>query len=519
MSISGAAVNDRTSQDQGTDTELLLAQIAPDDPPSGATAVTEAETAAEREGVIRSGKLAGKSMGAAIWIVAAPVFVQQLMQACVGMVDKMLAGRLPDGLATPGLDAVGVGSYVGWFTGIALAGLGIGGQAIISRAIGMGDREQSHRALGQSMTLSVIWGGLVGVVLWMLAAPVARLCGLQGESAIMCRQYVFWIGAAMPFTGIMQVGAMCLHGAGETVRPSWIALWVNIVNIVFSWALSGVDVSINGRVYENPFSYDMHVAGIATGTAISSLAGALMTLWVLGRGVKDLRLEWRHTPLDRAMVKRVVRLGVPNFMEGISMWGVNLFVLMFIGRIAIGEAQPNGLQGAHIVAVQWEAFSFLPGFAIGIAAGALAGQYLGAGNQRLATRAVMTCTLLAAALMGALGVAFILWGEWLTTLVSSEPVHLAHVPRLLAICGAVQVFFAVAIVVRQGLRGAGDAIWTLVITTASSYGVRLPLAYLLGVHFGLGIEGIWYGLCGELCVRAVLFAIRFLHGGWRQLKV
>ena len=55
------------------------------------------------------------------------------------------------------------------------------------------------------------------------------------------------------------------------------------------------------------------------------------------------------------------------------MWAVNLFVLQFIGIIgarAGDGAAGEGLQGAHIIAIQWEAFSFMPGFAIGTAAGA-----------------------------------------------------------------------------------------------------------------------------------------------------
>jgi Na+-driven multidrug efflux pump len=201
------------------------------------------------------------------------------------------------------------------------------------------------------------------------------------------------------------------------------------------------------------------------------------------------------------------------------MWAVNLFVLLFIGLIATRTGDGEGLQGAHIIAVQWEAFSFMPGFAIGTAAGALAGQYLGAGNPAMARRAVVVCTAIGVTLMGGLGVVFILCGGWLTAVVSSEPVHLEHTPRLLAICGATQIFFASAMVIRQGLRGVGDTRWTLFITTVSSYGVRLPAAWLLGVVLGWGLEGIWIGLCGELGVRALRFAARFASRGWERIEV
>jgi Na+-driven multidrug efflux pump len=81
------------------------------------------------------------------------------------------------------------------------------------------------------------------------------------------------------------------------------------------------------------------------------------------------------------------------------------------------------------------------------------------------------------------------------------------------------VFFAVSMVIRQALRGVGDTMWTFAITTFSCYGIRLPAAWLLGIVLEMGLVGVWIALCGELIVRAALFFIRFLHGGWALRKV
>jgi Na+-driven multidrug efflux pump len=35
----------------------------------------------------------------------------------------------------------------------------------------------------------------------------------------------------------------------------------------------------------------------------------------------------------------------------------------------------------------------------------------------------------------------------------------------------------------------------------------------------MGLEGIWIALCGEFTIRAGLFTLRFLHGGWRKIAV
>lgn len=482
-------------------------------------AMEQAESLDASEGLIKSGKLAGLTMWGAIWTLAIPVLIQQTMQAMVGMADKVFAGQLPQEMVKPALDAVGVGAYVNWFMGVALTGLGIGGQALIARAMGSGNSRESHKALGQAMTLSIIWGAVVGVILWFIVDPLSHMCGLNDQAAVFCRQYVRYMAIAMPFSGFMLVGSMCLYGAGETTKPSLIAIEVNIVNIVMSWLFSGVDLTYAGHTLENPGWFHLHVIGIALGTAVGYLWGAGRTWMVLRKGVKDLRLNVEDCWLERSMVWRITRIGFPNFLEGLSMWGVNLFVLTYIGMVGMYSGVDSGFQGAHIIAVQWEAFSFMPGFAIGTAAGALAGQYLGAGNPQMAKRAILACTGLAAVVMGLLGIVFITQGEALTRMISHEPVHLQHVPNLLKICGSVQVFFAITMVFRNGLRGVGDANWTFFITTISSYGVRLPLAYLLGVHYQMGLEGIWIALCGEFTVRCALFAARFFHGGWMRIKV
>jgi Na+-driven multidrug efflux pump len=69
-------------------------------------------------------------------------------------------------------------------------------------------------------------------------------------------------------------------------------------------------------------------------------------------------------------------------------------------------------------------------------------------------------------------------------------------------------------VIRQALKGVGDTKWTFIITTISSWGIRIPAAWYLGVHLEMGLIGIWWAMCGEMMVRAVMFYARFRRKGW-----
>jgi Na+-driven multidrug efflux pump len=110
-------------------------------------------------------------------------------------------------------------------------------------------------------------------------------------------------------------------------------------------------------------------------------------------------------------------------------------------------------------------------------------------------------------------------GDTLAHLMSRDPVIIAEVPKTLFICGIVQVFFAMALVIRQGLKGCGDAKGTFRITLVSTVLIRVPLAYVCGVVLGWGLAGIWIGLCVELGVRGLLFLARFMGGNWEKVKV
>lgn len=474
------------------------------------------------EGQIRSGRLAGKSLRLAIALLAAPVFLDQLLSATVGLADKVLTGGLPEG-ATAALDGVGAGSYVGWFLGIALSSVGIGSLAIIARAMGRGETREAALGLGQALLAAVVWGLVIAGFLLVGAPGLAKVAGLAPEAAAACVSYVRSIALGVPFMAVLLVGMMSLHGAGEAIRPFFIMLVVNVVNVIASWLLSGAHFGWFGLDLDSPGR--LGVAGIGLGTAIAHTVGALLLVALLLRGVKDLRLEgWALRPRV-PMLARIVRVGLPAFLDGAGVWIGNIVVIAIVGKIAAAEGAAAGgpplvgLLGAHIIAIQWEAFSFLPGFAMGTAAATLVGQYLGAGNARMATRSVWACAAVAALFMSAAALAFLFAGDFLTRQISRDPLHLELVPQLLFIAGCIQPAFAIAMVLREAIRGAGDTRWAMAINWGSTFLVRVPLSYVVGYTMGHGLVGVWVVLCGEIVVRAFLLLARFLHGGWRRVTV
>jgi Na+-driven multidrug efflux pump len=282
----------------------------------------------------------------------------------------------------------------------------------------------------------------------------------------------------------------------------------------------------------NPFTFDMGVRGIALGTLVAHGVGTVIILWMAVSGTWGIRLMRRRLRPHWHTLRRLVRLGVPNFAETGGMWFGNFLIMLMVGQL--GRKAGVELMGAHIVAVRIESFSFMPGLAMGTAAATLVGQYLGAGSPSLARKSVMRCAVVACVVMGVLGTAFIVLPAAITGLLTEQAIHMKLTPTLIRIAGVVQIPFAVGIVYRSAIRGAGDVKAAMWLTWLTTYGVRLPLCYALsGVDFALpggavlrnpfhfegGLVWLWVGLCSEMVIRSIFFAARFFHGGWTRARV
>jgi Na+-driven multidrug efflux pump len=495
------------------------------------------------DGRLMGGQLAGLTMTGAIITLTWPILAESFLNSTVGLTDTILsAGINDDGAST---DAVSGSSMILWFVQLVVQAIGVGATALISRAVGGRRVGVANAAVGQTMILAAVSGVLVGLGMLLIAKPASIALSLSPVASQGFRQFVTINAFGVPMGSVLFAAIACARGAGDSLRPLWAMIIVNVVNIAMSWSLAGVDLKsvtiVHGEpvvrwVLHNPFHFNLGVRGIAFGTLSAYTVGCLVMLAILWRGVGGsggIRLRAARLKPHWHTLRRLIRMAVPNFLETLGMWVGNLMIMLMVGRMG---AEHPGLLGSHFVAIRVEAFSFLPGFAFATAAATLVGQYLGAGSPKLASRAVLVCSTAAASFMGAMGLLFIFKPESIVGLMSSQQVHLTYTPPLLHVTGFVQIPFALSLVLRNAIRGAGDVKAAMVLTWVSTYLFRLPLAYAFsGVSIPLwgsgghvfenpfpwhwGLTGVWIGLCTEIVFRAVLYWARFAQGHWSRQRV
>lgn len=67
---------------------------------------------------------------------------------------------------------------------------------------------------------------------------------------------------------------------------------------------------------------------------------------------------------------------------------------------------------------------------------------------------------------------------------------------------------------KGAIRGNGDTRTPMYVAGLGLWGVRLPVAYLLGFVLGRGIAGVWLSMCLDLIIRFGLIMWRYRAIPW-----
>ena len=450
--------------------------------------------------------------------MAAPALAEEFLVLMVTWTDWFLASRyfVEDGDATKA--AMGLMAYLMWLIPTMFTVVGIGATALIARWVGSGNFTAARRVANQAYLIAGVFALAFMIATWYLGPQFIALMQLKDDAAEFANQYLRILTPMIPLIMCSQIGAACLRGAGDTVSGFLVKTVVVIVNILVSTLL----VTGWGPLPQIGWQ------GIAIGTASGYAVGGSIIVGILVVGRARLQLRFRWMKPDAEILVKMFRIGLPGGFDFATLF---FSQLLFLGIInSLGKASA----AAHGLAVQIEACAFLPGAAFQVAAATMAGQFLGARSPKRATQSLLLCLYIGGAIMTVCGFCLYFFGIEIAAVFtgdSTDPTTI-NVAQLLKIVSYALPSLGVVMILSGGFRGAGDTFWPFIITTIGFFLIRIPLAaYLAFGSFqipllGLTIEGLewgvvgaWYAMVADLVVRSVLIGFRFVHGGWREIKI
>jgi putative MATE family efflux protein len=417
----------------------------------------------------------------------------------VSIINTILVGHL----GSADLAAVSLATQWTFMAMTLFTSIATGSTALVARVVGADDWDTANRTVQQSLLLAVAIGLIATALGLAFAEPAVLLMGADTETLRLGATYLRIAASAFTCQAIVFVGNACLRGAGDTRTTMLVMSVVNVVNIVVAW------VAING-----PFGLPkLGVAGSALGSVAGRAVGSLLVIRVLLRGRTGLKLTRSQWRLDLNLIKRVLRIGLPTGGERMLL---RLGQMVFLRTVA---GLGTNAVAAHAIALRAESLSFMPGSGFAIAGTTLVGQSLGARKPDRAEQVGYMAYRLAAALMGAIGILFVLVPRPIIALFTSDTTVIELATTPLRIVGFVQPMLAAALVFPGNLRGAGDTRYPMYVTGSSIWAIRVPVAILLASVLGLGLNGAWISMASDLTVRGSLLLLRFRSGRWKKASV
>jgi putative MATE family efflux protein len=400
--------------------------------------------------------------------------------------DTAIVGRL-GALSLAGL---AIGGLILGIVGSQLTFLSYGTTARSARHFGSGDRMSAVAEGVQATWLALGLGALIVVAVQVTAVPLVSAIG--GSSDI--------THAALPWLRIAIIGAPAilvslagngwLRGVQDTARP--------LRYVLFGFGLSALlcPLLVYGWL-------GLPRLGLA-GSAVANLSGQWLAALFFGRALLAEGVPLRLDP--RALRAQIV-LGRDLLVRAL------VFEACFVSAAAVAARFGAAAVAAHQVVLQvWSLLGLLLD-SLAIAAQAMVGAALGAGDVAFATATARRVTVSSAIAAIGLAAVFAAGSSVLPQLFTDDRSVLAAVEVPWWFMVAQLPLAGVVFALDGVLIGAGDAAFMRTATVVSALIGFLPPIWL-SLRFDWGLAGIWSGLSGFIALRLIFVGWRALSGRW-----
>jgi len=275
---------------------------------------------------------------------AVPLLIGQLFQQLYSTVDSVVVGRFvgKEALAAVGSTGNIINALISFF-----GGLSMGGTVVISQFFGAKNEKGVHSAVHTILALTFFCGIFV-TALGVFATPyMLKWMNTPGDVIGQAQEYL-----RIYFSGVMglmvyNLGSGILRSVGDSRRPLYFLIFSAMTNLVLDLLFV--------------VGFGWGIAGVAYATIIAQFLSAVLIIIVLCRSHECYRLVWKDLHIDGAVLRRVLKIGLPTgLQQGITSLS-NVFVQSYM------NAFQSSCMAGYASYQRLDAFAWLPMMCIGMA--------------------------------------------------------------------------------------------------------------------------------------------------------
>lgn len=381
--------------------------------------------------------------------------------------------------------------------------------AFVAQYEGSNQPTRAAAVTWQGLYFVLVFGGLV-VACAPFSAAIFRAIG--HDPAVQRLEASYF--------GIMCLGAIPMLATSvmssffSGIGSSRVVMWVNMTGVAVNFVL---DLLL---IFGSPISPRMGIAGAAWATVIGQAVACGLFLWLMVVLPRVKTYEFfRHWRLDRELLGRLVRYGLPNgwtFLSDVA--GFSVFILL------VGKLGTSALAATNLT-FNLNTLAFLPMLGIGTAVMTLVGQRIGDGRPELAERTTWLAAGLTTAFMTFCGAIYVLFPNvimspyWMGLDTVPPPEITELVPTLLKFVALYCIFDGMAIVFGSAIRGAGDTRFSLYFSLVAGWSIMVLPTYIAWKYYDGNLMTSWAACSAYIMVLGVGFFIRFRRGVWKSMRV
>jgi putative MATE family efflux protein len=432
-------------------------------------------------------------------LLSYPIIILNGLWQVTQILEMIWVGKL--GAAS--IAGVGVAGFIVMLMITVKGGLSTGEKAMVARFIGTGDVAAANHVAGQAFIISVVYGAASAAIGILLTESIFSLFGLEASAVAEGVAYLRIMLIGLVTEAFWMTSFTIMQSSGDSVTPMKVAIFIRSVNAVLCPFLV-----LGWWVFPR-----LGVSGAAIAYIIVMSLGMSICLWILFRGHTRLQLTLRGFRPDLKIIWRMLKIGIPASIMGLGRSVGDLALTWFMtpfGTLAVA---------AHSLTYKIEMFIRMPGTSLGIGAGVLVGQNLGADQPKRASRSGWLALGLGEGFIVICSVILLLWAEKIISIFNVDPdlVKLGSTFLRIAVAGYLGMYFVY--ILQSCISGAGDTMPPMLITLAMLWVAQLPLAFLLSRFTDMGMYGVRWAIVISYVAGAIAYMTYFWQGRWKRKNI
>lgn len=436
--------------------------------------------------------------------LAWPTMMEELMQTAVQYIDTAMVGSL----GTHATAAVGATSTVNWLIGSTISAVGVGFLSYVSRACGAGDTKRAGRAASQAV-LAVLFCGFLFTGLTLGLSDLVPVW-MQVDPSIqsLASRYFFILYTPMLARTAIIIFGTLLRSVGDTKTPMRVGLLVNIINVILNFLLIYPTRQVFGIMIPGA---GFGVLGAAAASAVSFAVGGVcitFALWkhpVISPRGQSLRPDW-------SVLKPCLKVALPN---GLQRFGTSLGYVAFAAMInSLGDIAT----AAHTIANTVESAFYIPGFGMQTASATLAGNALGANDNRRIHDLSRMIIFIEVSLMIVSGSLLFAFAPNMMQLFSRDPEVISLGTTVLRMVAVSEPFYGVFIVIEGMMQGMGNTMLPFIFSITGMWGIRIVGTFICTQVLGMGLVSAWACMIAHNLLLFIMFLVCYISGKWNPMN-